>query len=266
MNNKKLKSIANARRLLRKAELGVLSTHSKANEGYPFGSVSSYLSTVQGDAIFYISDLAQHTKNLDNNPKMCLTVFLDSESRTNGAVDDPNAGARLSLLGHASVLSPEQGAEVAERYFTLYPDSRKYQGSHDFKFYKLRCERVRFIGGFGDIHWISAQEWRLQTPDWLDSEGSMIEHMNEDHMDAMQLICAHHFGLHAARVEMLLLNPDGCFISADASKPLYVPFESIAGSSLEVRQQLIKLTNGARAAANLHVSKGAIEEHRAHVR
>ncbi len=245
---KKQKSIANARRLLRQSELGVLSTHSKANEGFPFGSVSTYLSTINGDVIFYISDLAQHTKNLNDNAKMCLTTFDHSDGQSSKALKDPNAGARLSILGKASVVSDTDADEIRERFFTLYPDSRKYQGTHDFKFYKLIPERLRFIGGFGDIHWISTDEWRLDTPEWLESEQSMINHMNDDHMDAMQLMVEHHFGIKTKRAEMLALSPDGCFIRADSSKPIYIPFDGIAHTGHEVRQQLVALTHAARAA------------------
>ncbi len=249
---KKYKSIANARRLLRECELGVLSTHSKANDGYPFGSVSTYMSTVNGDVIFYISDLAQHTKNLNQNEKMCLTVFPSTNADLSGerALDDPNAGARLSILGQASVISREDVKQVSERFFTLYPDSKRYQGTHDFKFYKLNAERVRFIGGFGDIHWISELEWRMDTPDWFESENHMLDHMNEDHVDAMQLICEHWFGVNVNDVKMLLLNPDGCFMKADAGKPLFVPFSKVARTGQEVRLELVALTHAARE--NLH--------------
>ena len=192
---------------------------------------------------------------------MCLTVFSNAEGKASSGLDDPNAGARLSLLGQAHKLTGEQSLEYAERFFTLYPDSRKYQGTHDFMFYKLKCERVRFIGGFGNIHWISEDEWQLQTPEWLGTENSMIEHMNEDHMDAMKLICAHRLDLHALNVEMLALNPDGFFMSADESKPVYVPFDKLAYTGVEVRQQLVKLTNDARAAASSYeVTKPAEQQ------
>lgn len=245
---KKQKSITNARRLLRECELGVLSTHSKANEGFPFGSVSTYLSTVNGDVVFYISDLAQHTKNINDNAKMCLTVFANSGDSKSRALGDPNAGARLSILGHASVLPTNEVEGIQKRFFKLYPESRKYQGTHDFKFYKLVCERLRFIGGFGDIHWIGADEWRLETPEWLESEQSMIEHMNQDHLDAMQLMVEHQFGFQVEQVKMLALNPDGCFVSADSGKPIYIAFSDAVHTAQEVRQQLVALTHAARAA------------------
>ena len=241
----KQKSIRNARTLLRQSELGVLSTHSKANDGYPFGSVSTYMSTVNGDAIFYVSDLAQHTKNLLANNKMCLTVFSGSDGAI-ASYEDPNAGARLSLLGEATPVDVSEKEAIQQRFFTLYPESRAYQGTHDFEFFKLHTERVRFIGGFGDINWISKDAWTLPTPEWLGDEENIVRHMNEDHEDAMQLICKHLFAIYAQHVEMITLTPDGCFLKANQGKPIFVPFEEPAHSAQEVRQQLVKLTHAAR--------------------
>lgn len=244
---KKQRSIRNARTLLRQSELGVLSTHSKCNDGFPFGSVSTFMSTVNGDAVFYISDLAQHTKNILANSKMCLTVYSGADGNK-ARKSDPNADARLSLLGNAKRLDQSELAYISERFFKLYPDSRSYQGTHDFAFYKLTTERIRFIGGFGDIHWISKDEWKLDTPEWLESEQNMITHMNDDHMDAMQLMCQHHFNIDASKVDLLAINPDGFFMSADQTKPVYINFEELAHTSKEARQQLVKLTHSARSA------------------
>lgn len=240
-------SIKNARTLLRQCELGVLSTHSKSCEGYPFGSVSTYMSTINGDAIFYISDLAQHTRNLLDNSKMCLTVFSGSEG-SKASDEDPNAGARLSLLGAANPIDTNEYDNIAKRFFTLYPESKRYQGTHNFHFFKLSTERVRFIGGFGDIHWINQEEWTIASPQWLEAENKMVLHMNQDHEDAMQLMCEHVFNIKAQHIEMLGLMADGCFLRADQSKPLYIPFDELAISSQEVRQQLVKLTQTARSA------------------
>lgn len=254
MKPEKAQSIRNALTLLRQSEVGVLSTHSKACSGFPFGSVSTYLSTHEGDIIFYISDLAQHTKNLNVDDRMCLTVFASSDSGKNRYHDDPNAGARLSVLGHAQKLdkSCEQG--VVDRFFKLYPDSARYQHTHDFMFYKLRCERLRFIGGFGDIHWIRAEDWRINDVDWAQSEQSMIEHMNEDHLDAMQVIYEHHFRTSGTDIEMLAINPDGYFFTIDGSKPQFIPFKQIAKTAQEVRRELVSLTNSARAALSQKAS------------
>ena len=242
----KQRSIYNARALLRQSELGVLSTHSQSNDGFPFWSVSTFISTVNGDTVFYISDLAQHTKNILANSKMCLTVYSGTDDLKANDVD-PNAGARLSLLGNAIRLDQSEVSYISDRFFKLYPESRRYQGTHNFDFFKLTTERARFIGGFGDIHWINKSEWKLNTPEWLESEQDMITHMNEDHLDAMQLMYQHHFNIDAQKVELLAINPDGFFMRADHAKPVYINFEELAHTATETRQQLVKLTNKARS-------------------
>jgi putative heme iron utilization protein len=64
----------------------------------------------------------------------------------------------------------------------------------------------------------------------------------------MQLICQHHLGIDAKHVVMLTLTPDGCFLSADQSKPIFISFAKLVHTGLEVRQQLVKLTHDARKA------------------
>ena len=236
---KKQRSIKNARNLLRKQELAVLSTHSKSVPEYPFGSVTTYITTVNGEPIFYISNLAQHTHNIMNNPKICLTVF-------EGNKDDPNAGARLSVMGEALLIDSEQSELIKRRFFELYPDSIGYQKMHDFNFFILKTKKVRYIGGFGDINWISEQDWNLDTPSWLDDEVDMMTHMNNDHLEAMQLIYFKQFNLYPQSIKMLAINPDGFFVSIDNQKPLYINFEELATTSEEVRKQLVKMTNSAR--------------------
>jgi putative heme iron utilization protein len=236
---KKQRSINYARNLLRSQELAVLSTHSKSVKDYPFGSVTTYISTVNGEPIFYISNLAQHTHNILNNPKMCLTVF-------EGNQNDPNAGARLSIMGEAILIDGEQVESIKKRFFTLFPDSTKYEKMHDFNFYILKTTKVRYIGGFGDINWISKEDWLLETPTWLESESDMIKHMNEDHAEAMDLICFHKLGYYPKNVEMLAINPEGYFFKSDGKKPAHINFEEKAVDDGSVRKQLVKLTHAAR--------------------
>lgn len=255
MKPEKQQSIKNARLLLRSTEVGVLSTHSKACDGYPFGSVSTFMSTHEGDVIFYVSDLAQHTKNFDHNEKMCFTVFPIQDSTSIGAFKDPNAGARLSLLGTISAIDKNEEASVSERFFNLYPDSRKYQNTHDFAFYKMHTDRARFIGGFGDIHWINEENWRLPTPAWNTGEQGMIQHMNEDHVDAMQAICAYYTGTDASAVSLLAINPDGAFYRCEDKKPCYIPFERLATESMDIRKILVEQTNVARKELGIEKSE-----------
>ena len=239
MNNKE-QSIIQARALLRSQELGVLSTHSKSMPGYPFGSVTTYVSTQNGEPIFYISDLAQHTKNILQNGKASFTVFSGDEN-------DANAGSRLSVVGTASRVDDNLRTRIEQRFFAAYPTSRKYKEMHDFDFFILKCERVRYIGGFGEIYWFGQEDWLLETPAWQSSEDSMVEHMNEDHSDALQLIYQNHYETPADTIKMLAINPESFLVRANSFKPQVVPFEKVAATAQDVRAQLVKLTNKARA-------------------
>lgn len=54
--------------------MGVLSTHSQAHPGYPFGSVVPYCLDNVGFPLLLLSHLAQHTRNLMAEPRCALTL------------------------------------------------------------------------------------------------------------------------------------------------------------------------------------------------
>ena len=61
------------------------------------------------------------------------------------------------------------------------------------EFYRLQVSAVYFIGGFGVMGWITAEEYRSALPDPLAKAAPrIIRHMNDDHADALRLI-AHRF-------------------------------------------------------------------------
>ncbi|MFT5291630.1 MAG: putative heme iron utilization protein [Planctomycetota bacterium] len=139
-------------KLWREASSGILSTTSVVVEGYPFGSVVPYVTLDSGAPVIYISTISQHYKNLSADARTCLTVV-------EAVADDPQAGARISLLADAAPVSAEAVDAVGEAYFELFPASRQFAGTHGFQFWVLQPKRIRFIGGFGKIYWIEAEDW-----------------------------------------------------------------------------------------------------------
>ena len=72
--NKKLKEYdLQAAELFRSSNEAILSTISKKFEGFPFGSYVTYVSGRNRDIYLYASDIAEHTKNLKNNPCLLYT-------------------------------------------------------------------------------------------------------------------------------------------------------------------------------------------------
>jgi heme iron utilization protein len=172
---------ARARRLLLREYYGVLSTHSVDAPGYPFGSVAPYCLDRTGQPIIQISRIAQHTKNILANPKVSLIVAEDEP-------DDVQAAARLTFLANAQSVT-EDWEDVAARYYEYFPDSRGYHATHDFDFYCLNLVRGRYIGGFGDIHWLKPADLLLANPFDHTEESRIVRHMNEDHVEAMRQYC-----------------------------------------------------------------------------
>jgi putative heme iron utilization protein len=172
-----LKAAKHARELLLKEYRGVLSTHSKAMPGFPFGSVVPYCLDAQGRPLLLISRIAQHTHNLLQDPKCSLLVG-------ERAAEDVQAAGRLTVLAEARQLTaPAEVEAAAGRYYRYFPESRDYHQVHDFDFWRLELVRARYIGGFGAIHWLD--ELLLANPFAGEAESGMVEHMNADHASAI---------------------------------------------------------------------------------
>ena len=170
-----------ARNLMMSEYQGILSTHSVEAPGYPFGSVTPYCFDRRGRPVILISRIAQHTKNIEANPKVSLIA-------TERDVDDIQANGRVTYLGEAKPITADD-ADTVQRYYRLFPDARDYHKTHDFDFYYLEFYRARFISGFGKIYWVERDAFLRENPFSHAEETSAIDHMNQDHVDAMKRYC-----------------------------------------------------------------------------
>ena len=62
--------------LYRSTDTGILSTLSKKHNDYPFGSFVTYVTAGSRTAYLYLSDLAEHTKNLRHKSKLFICLYL----------------------------------------------------------------------------------------------------------------------------------------------------------------------------------------------
>ncbi|REL30065.1 HugZ family pyridoxamine 5'-phosphate oxidase [Thalassotalea euphylliae] len=231
-----------AKQLVRSTGVGVIATHSNNLKGYPFGSVSPYLCDSDGSLYFYISDIAQHAKNLTLDPKMSITIFNQAEQ------GDQNTQGRVTIVGDTTPVDAELQTELIDKYVRLYPAAESYKRAHDFKLWRLNVKRVRYIGGFGKIFWLEKDEWQAPESPWDNaSEQHMIEHMNEDHQDAMALMLKQHFNVEDEQPVMAGVLADGCFLQSK-ERNFWLDFEQPCENSTDVRKALVKLTHDARAA------------------
>ncbi|MDO9321194.1 MAG: DUF2470 domain-containing protein [Pseudomonas sp.] len=227
-----VKTIKNARELLLKEYQAVLSTHSKVMPGFPFGSVVPYCLDDQGRPLLLISRIAQHTHNLQLQPKCSLLVG------ERGAPDVQAAG-RLTLLAEAKQLEDDaEIAAAAARYYRYFPTAQNYHQAHDFDFWRLEPVRWRYIGGFGAIHWLD--EVALANPFAGAQEQSMLAHMNADHAAAI----AHYVALNGLPMEPLAqlvgLDSEGLHLRIGTVLH-WLAFPQPCSTPLEVRQALVAL-------------------------
>lgn len=126
--------------------VGVLSTHSASEVGYPFGSITPYIVTPEGDIAIYISELAEHTRNIRQNNKVSLTIYQQPDQQ------NPGSGCRITCLADA-LLATDKTA-LQKQYAQQIPDAELTLSLPGFDFYRLHLKRIRLIAGFGQIKWL----------------------------------------------------------------------------------------------------------------
>jgi putative heme iron utilization protein len=137
-----------ARALLAAETIGVLSTISVHRPGYPYGSVTPYALSADGAPLLLLSRLAAHTRNLVADPRAGL--FVGDRS----AAADPQAGARVSLLGQVRPVADVDVDDARARYLARWPRAADYFALGDFTLWRFDIEEARLIAGFGEIRWL----------------------------------------------------------------------------------------------------------------
>ena len=228
-------AVKNARQLLLKEYRGVLSTHSQAMPGFPFGSVVPYCLEANGWPLILISRIAQHTANLQADGRCSLLVG-------ERAAEDVQAAGRLTLLAEARQLTDPATIDAAAlRYYRYFPDAQDYHRVHDFDFWALQPVRWRYIGGFGAIRWLDVVA--LANPfaagDGAQEQG-MVAHMNEDHAAAIARY-VQQAGLPADPPAQLAgIDSEGFHLRIGQALH-WLPFAQVCGTPLEVRRALVDM-------------------------
>ena len=224
-----------ARQLLRAHRYGALSTLSRKFDGHPFGSITPYLMDHDGSLLILISTLAEHTKNISHDPRVSLITHdqNDLHIQTQG---------RVTVIGMAQIIADKE--QTSARYLRYFPEAESYSGMHDFSFYRIVPEAIRYIGGFGKIHWIDARSYLIPPYTLIGQEADVTAHMNADHRDTMRRYCLHFHHVEAVNVEMLGIDYDGFDVRTEDSVLRF----SFAKPVLDAQQARAELVEMARIA------------------
>jgi len=232
-----------ARTLVARISTGTLCTLALEPEGYPYGSFVT-VAFDNGNPVFLISGLAEHTKNLERDSRASL-LMAESGSA------DPLANGRVTMIGRCTRVEGDS-ARARAAFFAAHPNSAYYADFRDFGFWKLQVDAVRYIGGYGRMSWIGKAEWQTAESDPLGpSAASTIAHMNADHADALVLYCAAFSkatGITSA--SMTGIDRYGFDMSANTAegpRPVRVAFAKPVSTPEEARGSLIAMLKDARS-------------------
>ena len=214
-------------------------------EGYPYGSFVT-VAFDDGNPVFLVSTMAEHTKNLQRDPRASLLV-------AEAGAGDPLANGRVTLMGPgAQVEGDDCNARVA--FLAAHPNAAYYVDFGDFAFWKLDVESIRYIGGYGRMSWIDAADWHAAEPDPLAAAAAgVISHMNDDHADAMVFYCrAFSKATDVAAASMTGIDRYGFEMSAmtaEGPRPVRLAFPAPVRTPEEARAALVSMLKDARTKA-----------------
>jgi heme iron utilization protein len=252
MDTPDLSPAARARLLLRSTDRAALATRRRDDDstgGWPY--VALVLLAVDHDAspVLLLSSLAEHSKDIAKDDRVSLLV-----DGTAG-LDDPLTGARVSLLGRARKTDEKRHRE---RFLSRHPGAAMYADFKDFSFYRMEVQRAHLVAGFGRIHWIEGAALLDNPADaeaLTEREFDIVQHMNEDHGDAVALYATRLLRQPAAGDGNLWtltgVDAEGCDLrlsgSMSGGRVARLPFNHRITDADQARAELVRLAKQARA-------------------
>lgn len=233
-----------ARTLVHLRRTGSLSTLSRKQTGFPFGSVMPYGLDDHGRPIFLISTMAMHTQNLQADPRASLLVTEPD------AISDPLGTARVTLVGTVVPVPQPEVAVARALYLDRHANSKYWVDFEDFAFYRMDVVDVYYVGGFGVMGWVSASEYDRAKPDPLaDNAAEIIRHMNTDHGDALILLARVFGGIESQEATMTSVDRLGFHVRLkiqDGVRGARIAFLREVTSPAETRAVLVEMAQRAR--------------------
>lgn len=233
-----------ARTLMHTGRIGSLSTLSRKQPGFPFGSVMPYALDDPGRPIFLISTMAMHTQNLQQDPRGSMLVTQADAS------GDALGASRVTLVGNIRLVPEPEIPNARELYLASYANSKYWVDFGDFSFYRMEVVDVYYVGGFGVMGWVPASDYDAAQPDPLaDASAAIIEHMNADHADSLILLARVLAGIEAREAAMTSVDRLGFHLrltTAEKVTGTRIAFSREVTDAAKAREVLVEMVQQAR--------------------
>jgi putative heme iron utilization protein len=236
-----------ARTLIYLGRIGSLSTLSRKQPGFPFGSVMPYGLDDEGRPVFLISTMAMHTQNLQADPRASLLIIQEA------ADGEPLGASRVTLVGNVLPTPELEVAEARKLYLERHANSKYWVDFEDFSFYRMQVVDVYYVGGFGVMGWVSAIDYERSQPDPLaDSMAEIIQHMNADHSDTLGLLARKFARVESTEATMTAVDRLGFHVrlkTPDGMRGARIAFLREVTNPAETRKVLVEMVQQARSRA-----------------
>lgn len=138
-----------------------------------------------------------HTQNILGDSRVSLLV---THPAANG---DPLGAARVTLMGKTARVPQDEVNQVRDLYLARYENAKYWVDFNDFAFYRMEVVDIYYVGGFGVMGWVAADEYvRAEVDPLADTASEIIRHMNADHADSLVLLARGFAGVEAEEAKM----------------------------------------------------------------
>jgi heme iron utilization protein len=164
---------------------------------------------------------------------------------------DPLEGARIMVAGRAVEADDDHRALLRRRYLAAHPSAEAFVDFKDFSFFRILPSGAHLVAGFGRIIDLKPGQFLTEVGDaasLLEAEPGAVEHMNEDHREAMNLYATKLLGAEAADWRCIGCDPEGLDMQAGTAT-LRLEFPARVTTAGELRKILVRLAEEARAKA-----------------
>jgi len=225
-----------AKRLIRESRNAALG--SLMPDGKPYVSLVTVSTLPDGSPLLLLSKLARHTTNIARDSRVSLLLHEDRPG-------DPLEGTRVSFSG---IIEKTEDACARRRFLARHPSSKTYAEFADFSFWRIVIQNAHLIAGFGRIVDLEGADVRTESDDarkLLASEDDIIDHMNKDHLRAIELYATKLLGAAPGRWRFVSLDPEGCDLML-GEQIHRLEFPTRVTTSDEFRKMMVALSKTAR--------------------
>lgn len=231
------------RDVLRRCGEASLATVDRGDGAWPYASLVQMAVAQDCTPLLLLSDLADHTKNFARDDRVSLLAD------TVRGLANPLSGSRVTVQGRIEKLGDgEPDGRLKARYLARHASAAEYAGFGDFSFYRIVPDRLHLVAGFGRIHWLPAETVLLQTADvgtLPEEEAGIVDHMNEDHSDAVDVYAREAVSDACAGWRMTGIDPEGLDLAGNGQHGR-LAFQNRVADGSSARRELVRLVKALR--------------------